>query len=572
MTSPSHRRTYLARLRPFRVHVGGTIALSIVQAALLLPIPLLLGKAIDGALPDEDTGQIVLIAGIMAGLAVVSVFASICARIVDLRVTMEVARRLRHDVAARLLELPRSHYDTSTATDLHDTVVTDTHRVQTMTSVIVTSLLPSAILSIGISAVLLSLNWQLALVTLGFTPAVFATGRVLHGRVQRAADEYHPAFRAFSARAFHLVRNQDLIRLAGAEAHELEHTDQQLEELRQTNRRVAFLASLNGTLQQGIIAVAGAALLLAGGVAVINSPMTLGELLSFYAGFAILRGPAGSLASSFTAIVEGTQALGRVNALMTDDVERPYHGAEAIDLVGRLSMRGVSFGYDETTVLHDISLELEPGHITTLMGPNGSGKSPIVNLFLGFYRPGLGEVLADGRPYDDIDMGAFRAQMGVVTQEPLLLPDTVLANIVYGKDYTPAELDRALKLSGADIVVERLPRGLDTHVGDDGVRLSGGQRQRIAIARALIGKPKVLIFDEPTNHLDNEAVAALMSRLREMGDDLAVLMVSHRNEVLEDADETVALDDGKIVWRTKRDSPAAALAEAVAPSSGRLDR
>jgi ATP-binding cassette, subfamily B, bacterial len=536
MTSPSHRRTYLARLRPFRVHVGGTIALSIVQAALLLPIPLLLGKAIDGALPDEDTGQMVLIAAVMAGLSVVSVIASICARIIVLRVTMEVARRLRHDVAARLLELPRSHYDTSTATDLHDTVVNDTHRVQIMTSVIVTQLLPSAILSIGISAVLLSLNWQLALVTLGFTPAVFATGRALHGRVQRAADEYHPAFRAFSARAFHLVRNQDLIRLAGAEAHELEHTDHQLEELRQTNRRVAFLASLNGTLQQGIIAVAGAALLLAGGVAVINSPMTLGELLSFYAGFAILRGPAGSLASSFTAIVEGTQA---------------------IDLVGHLSMRGVSFGYDETTVLHDISLELEPGHITTLMGPNGSGKSSIVNLFLGFYRPGVGEILADGRPYDDIDMGVFRAQMGVVTQEPLLLPDTVLANIVYGKDYTPAELARALKLSGADIVVDRLPRGLDTHVGDDGVRLSGGQRQRIAIARALIGKPKVLIFDEPTNHLDNEAVAALMSRLREMGDDLAVLMVSHRNEVLEDADESVALDEGKIVWRTQRETPVA---------------
>ena len=563
--SPNYA-SYFRRFRPYWHRVAGALVLSIVQAALLLPIPILIGRSFDTALPEEDVGKLVVFALVMAGLALASMCAQLLARKIDLGATLGVVRDMRHDIYTRLIALPRSTYDNTPTAYLHDTVVQDALRVQTMTSVVVTTMVPTAILTVGISAILLTLNWKLALVTLAFAPVLFVTGRLINRRIRDAADRFHPAYRDFSARAMLMLRSQETIRLAGAEDHELEVAGQQLDELRDTNNRVAFLSSMNPAVQQGVIAVAGAGLLLAGGAAVINTPMKPGELLAFYAAFAMLRGPAGGLAQSFASVVEGQQALGRISKLLGGSTQRPYMGDEPIELVGHLEMKGVVFGYEETIILRDITLELEPGSILALIGPNGSGKSSIVNLLLGFYRPQAGMVLADGRPYDDLDMRALRPQFGVVTQEPFLLPGTVRANLVYGKEYTEEQLTTAIELAGLDQVLEVLPKGLETDIGEDGVRLSGGQRQRIAIARALLGQPRVLIFDEPTNHLDSTSVATLIANIRDFGDDVAVLIVSHRDEVLADADHTISLENGTILWESEHHQPRRAAPLEPAPT------
>ncbi len=550
MSNPEGR-PFRSRFRPYRARVLGASTLALVEAAFLIPIPILIGKSIDEAIPDRDTRLMVIIALVMAGSSVISVLARIWARAVDFSVTMRVSEGLRRDVYAKLIALPRSSYDETSTTDLHDRVVNDTLRVQTMASVLITTLLPTAVLTAGISIVLVYLNWRLALVTLAFAPVMFVTGRMMTGRIRHAADAFHPAYRDFSAAALRMLRSQDMIRLAGAERQELQSAEVQLRELRRTNTRVAFLSSLNPAFQQGIIATAGAALLAAGGVIVINDSMTLGELLAFYAGFAMLRGPAGGFATSYSQIVEGQQALTRVQALLADPIERPYRGTDRIGLVGHLELRNAVFAYDgQNPVVRDVSLELAPGRIVALIGPNGSGKSSIVNLLLGFYRPSQGEVLADGVPYAELDMSVLRPQLGVVTQNPFLFPGTVRQNIVYGKEYTDRELDAVVVMSGVDRVVEMLPNGLETDIGDDGARLSGGQRQRIAIARALLGRPRVLIFDEPTNHLDDSAVSTLLQNIRRLGSQIAVLIVSHHDVVLEDADVTIELRDGAVVSRT----------------------
>ncbi len=539
--------SFSRHFRPFRGRILAATALAALQALLLLPIPLLLGRSVDDALPNGETGTMVAIAAAMAGLAVASVGVQILARAIDLKVTLEMIRSMRGDMYRRLLALPKTAFDETPVAHLHDLILNDGLRVQTMTSIIVTQLVPNTILTAGIAVVLFILNWQLALVTLAFAPVLFVTGRILATRIRHAADVFHPAYRDFAARSLLMLRSQELIRLAGAEAHELETADRQLDHLRESNRRVAFLSAVNPAVQQGVIAVAGAGLLLAGGIAVIETSMTLGELLSFYAAFAILRAPAGSMAQSFTAIVQGRQALERITELMSSAEHRPYSGGHPIHLRGDLAVHHVTFGYDpEFPVLHDVSLELHPGEIVALVGPNGSGKSSIVNLLLGFYRPQEGKVTADGAAYDTIDMRQLRPQLGVVTQEPFLLPGTVLENITYGTEADDLDLARALRLSGAVHVIDRLPRGLDTQIGEDGVKLSGGQRQRIAIARALIGNPRVLIFDEPTNHLDTAAVEELIRNVRSMGEGVAVLIVSHRDEVLAGADRTVTLHEGRI--------------------------
>jgi ABC-type bacteriocin/lantibiotic exporter with double-glycine peptidase domain len=276
--------------------------------------------------------------------------------------------------------------------------------------------------------------------------------------------------------------------------------------------------------------------------------MTLGDLIAFYAAFALLRGPLSVLADRTPFVIEGVQSLDRLHRLIHDVEERPYTGTEPVALTGNITLSGVWFGYDRKRVLEDVTLELAPGRVIGLIGPNGSGKSTIVNLIVGFYRPDEGSVLAEGRPYDGLDLPVLRRQMGIVPQQPLLRSGSILDNIRYGRgDISREDVDAALDLAEARSFIDELPDGLDTAIGDDGIFLSGGQRQRVAIARAVVHRPPLLILDEPTNHLDRWTVSAVVANVRQMEHRPAVLLVSHRTEVLAEVDAVVELKEGRIV-------------------------
>jgi ABC-type bacteriocin/lantibiotic exporter with double-glycine peptidase domain len=308
------------------------------------------------------------------------------------------------------------------------------------------------------------------------------------------------------------------------------------------------------TIQQSLVAIAGSAVLIVGGVLTIQGSMTLGDLIAFYAAFALLRGPLSILADRTPLVIEGVRSLDRLYGLINGVEERPYTGTEPVVLTGNVVLSGVSFGYDRKPVLEDVSLELAPGRVVGLVGPNGSGKSTIVNLIVGFYRPDEGGLSAEGVPYDKLDLTEVRRQMGIVPQQPLLRSGSILENILYGREgISRAEVDTALRLAEAEAFVEDLPDGVDTAIGDDGIFLSGGQRQRVAIARALVHRPPVLILDEPTNHLDRWTVSAVVENIRGMDHRPAVLLVSHRTEVLAEVDVTVDIKDGKIVLVATRE-------------------
>jgi ABC-type bacteriocin/lantibiotic exporter with double-glycine peptidase domain len=182
-----------------------------------------------------------------------------------------------------------------------------------------------------------------------------------------------------------------------------------------------------------------------------------------------------------------------------------------------------------------------------LVGPNGSGKSTIVNLIVGFYRPDAGHLCANGVRYDEIDLVELRRGMGVVPQQPELRNATIWENIVYGREgIRDEDVAWALELAQATEFVKELEQGVQTVIGEEGVFLSGGQRQRVAIARALVHRPPLLILDEPTNHLDRASVGAVIEAIRAIDTKPAILVVSHRTEVLSGVDETVELAAGRI--------------------------
>jgi len=275
--------------------------------------------------------------------------------------------------------------------------------------------------------------------------------------------------------------------------------------------------------------------------------MTLGELLSFYTAVALLRTHLNTISSCVPQIIEGNESVTTLFSLLETKDSRPYSGARQIAFSGKITLELVHFQYKDHPVLHDINLTIHPGTTVAIVGPNGSGKTTIANLILGFYRPQTGRLCADDHPFDELDIMHLRRHIGVVTQNPIIFPGTILENITYGcPDVSSQQMVRASELATAHEFIQELPQGYDTFVGEGGVLLSGGQRQRIVIARALLGQPKLLILDEPTNHLDEAAVRQLMNSLKRLDSVPTTIIISHDMDIGREAQHVYVLQKGRI--------------------------
>jgi ABC-type bacteriocin/lantibiotic exporter with double-glycine peptidase domain len=305
--------------------------------------------------------------------------------------------------------------------------------------------------------------------------------------------------------------------------------------------RSDYIAVLNGA-----IGAIGAVILLVGGLQVVSGDMTVGQLIAFYAvGGLAMRQVA--VASSLANAYASAESLRQLEELLDAHSAEPYRGTVVHEPRGAVEMTGVTFGYGAEPVLIDVNLGISSGEHIALLGPNGSGKSTIVNLLIGLYAPSEGEITMDGVPLREIDVRAFRRSIGIVLQDPIILPGTIAENIAYSRE-APAreEIAAAAEAATAAGFIDALPNAYETQVGEEGARLSGGQRQRIAIARALFGSPSLLILDEPTTYLDHAAIMELLETLNGLPNGPTVLLVTHDPAVAARADRVVHLRDGRV--------------------------
>ncbi len=548
MNWPAFKR-YASLYRPSRSRLIGGIVLSLLNALTLIPIPILVGEAIDQAIPAKDVNRLLMIGLTILALTLVGAALSLWGGYVTASVVRDAIKRLRQDAVEKLFLVSRRFVTSQEPSVLHDQIVQESGRIDRGTKAVLDTYLPGFVIVVGIGIVLVRMNPVLAAITLGFGPAIMISGRLLGRVLRKRVRHQHRMFEHFSREVLRILRTMDLIRTHGAEDMEMDRIAVRAAELEDAGVQQSVWNKAYSLSQTTLLAIAGATVLIVGGIFVAQGKLSLGELISFYAGFALLRGPLGGIALRVPAVIEGVTSLTHLDALLTEVDSRPYDGTTQIDFRGHLRVVDVTFGYGDDPVVEGVSLELQPGSVTAITGPNGSGKSTLVSLILGFYRPNRGEVLADSLPYPDLDMVSLRRAMGIVPQQTILLHGSVADNITYGRaGLTRDDIDRALKIADASFV-ESLPDGLDTDIGDEGVFLSGGQRQRLAIARAVIHRPSLLILDEPTNHLDRDALHAVMNNIATLKPRPAVLLITHNQDVLGGVDEIIELKDGRIVSR-----------------------
>jgi ATP-binding cassette subfamily B protein/subfamily B ATP-binding cassette protein MsbA len=316
---------------------------------------------------------------------------------------------------------------------------------------------------------------------------------------------------------------------------------------------VWWLSRLIELLWEFVLPMASVALLLYGGLQVLDGKLSLGDLMMFLVYLTMLLEPMAVLATSVTQFQNNLSGFDRVLDLLDEPREmadcpgtRPVRKAS---VAGRISLEDVGFVYPGTTrrVLRDIDLEVEPGETIALVGRSGSGKTTLTNLIARFYDPTTGVIRLDGTNLREIEVESYRQLLGIVEQDVFLFDGTIAENIAYGDRWaTPQRVAHAAEAANAAEFIERLPDGYDTLIGERGVRLSGGQRQRLAIARAVLADPRIFILDEATSNLDSESERLIQQSLAGLLHDRTSFVIAHRLSTIRHADRILVLEEGAI--------------------------
>jgi ABC-type multidrug transport system fused ATPase/permease subunit len=524
-----------------------SVASGIGQSLILLPIAFLVTRIFDHMLPTRDFRGLVTLALLMLGLYLLSGSAGLVTQYLTLRVTQQATQRLREHLLDHLYGLSRAFLTGIDSTQLHDTVVQDSQRVDIMSTALLAQFLPATLTSLTLAGVLLYLNPLLFLIMLCVGPLLLLVTKLAATRYIRMVREFYRSFGAFSAGILFVLQMMDLTRVQTARETEVERQQARIGDLRTTSSSMIWLQAVLSQIQKTVIAISGIIILIVGGSAVALGKMSIGELLSFYVIAALMQDFVGRLSLTVPQIIAGHEALVALYDLAGLEEPLPYTGTRRVEFTGSVRFDSVTFAYTERAVLDDFNLIIRPHDLIAIIGPNGAGKSTIINLLLGFYRPQNGTVLVDGIPLDEVDIEGLRRHVGVVMQDPLLFSGTILENITYGSPGIGLrDVIHAARVATAHEFISGLPNGYDTHIGERGVLLSGGQRQRIAIARALVRHPALLLLDEPTNHLDRVGVHELLANLRQEPDAPTTLVISHDVGVVGVCDSMYRLDHGRL--------------------------
>jgi subfamily B ATP-binding cassette protein MsbA len=463
----------------------------------------------------------------------------------------QVIRQLRGRVFARLLQLPATFYDRTSAGTLLAKLTFNVEQIAEATTSVVTVLVRDSLTAIGLIGYMLYLSPWLSVFVFVVAPVLAALIRVLGRMFRRHSARIQDSMGELTRIGSETLQSQRVIKIFNAQDYEAARFDAANEHNRRMHMRL-FATRAGGDGITALLAAVG----LAGVVwvatrDVVQAGMGTGDLGGFITALLLLMRPLQSLTGVTAALQRGIAAGTSVFQVLDEPAETDTGGLRPARVRGRVEFRQVGFSYaaEKGPVLRDISLVVEPGQSVAIVGRSGSGKTTLVGLLPRFYEPTTGTILLDDQPLVDYGLTALREQISLVSQDVVLFNDTIANNIAYGSlaGSPRAAIEAAARAAHVDEFVRNLPDGLDTRIGDRGMLLSGGQRQRIAIARALLKDAPVLILDEATSALDSELERDIQAALAGLMRNRTTFVIAHRLSTIENADRILVMSAGRIV-------------------------
>ncbi|MDW7690385.1 ABC transporter ATP-binding protein [Flammeovirgaceae bacterium SG7u.111] len=538
---------------PRKLLIFWGLILIIIGRMASLVLPWKSKELIDDIVPNNDLEgltNLLIIVGIAISAQAITSFSLTKLLSVE---AQRLISELRAQVQRKILTLPISFFDNNKSGALVSRIMTDVEGVRNLIGTGLVQLFGGTLTAIISLGLLINISPTMTLYVL--VPVV------LFGVIALKAFGYiRPIFRnrgkinaEVTGRLTETLNGVRVIKGFNAEEQENKSFENGVNRLFLNVKKSLTTTAMVTSTSTFLLGLASTGIMGIGGYYIINGDLTFGEFLSFTLYLGFLIAPIVQMSNIGSQLTEAFAGLDRTSEIMEMSPENDpeTRTVKLGEIVGDIRFDNVSFAYDEDKdVLHKISFDAPKGSVTALVGTSGSGKSTIASLAASFLNPRSGTITVDGQDLSKVSLDSFRSQLGVVLQDDFLFEGTIRENILFPRPEASEErLIEAVKAAYVDEFTDRFEKGLDTVIGERGIKLSGGQRQRIAIARAILANPRVLILDEATSNLDTESEMLIQKSLAELMKGRTTFVIAHRLSTIRQADQILVIENGKIAER-----------------------
>ena len=543
-------------VRRYRFGMAAGLFMSVLVAAMNMVNPLVTGSIVDKVIKGGQHELLFKLIAIMLCVVVGKSILRYSYQVIFEHCSQNVILKMREDLYAHIQKLDFSWYDNAPSGNVMTLLTSDLDKVRHFVAWVLYQILENSLIYIFSIITLASINWKLTLAFLVIAPPVLFFVRKFKINIRPAHLRVRDQFAVLNTRVAENIEGNRVVKAFVRENYETERFEKENEGYRKVSvdnadMRVKFLPWIDALCQ-----VLPVILIMFGGYLVINNEMTIGQLVTFNGlmwafiqpinMFGMLVDNTQNFGASADRLFELQKAESKIKNPVSADGREAAAGSQKLS--GRVEFRNVSFAYNETPVIKDMSFVIEPGTTVGILGPTGSGKSTIANLMCRYYDADSGEVLIDGKNVKDYNLQELRRNVGITMQEAFLFSDTVEGNIAFAKqDASFEDVEAASELARVKEFIGDLTDGYDTIVGERGVGLSGGQKQRIALARLFLADPKVMILDDTTSAVDNDTEYKIRQSIKSRSQGHTAFIISHRVSSFENCDVILVIQDGKIV-------------------------
>ena len=561
-------------VRRYRFGMAAGLGLSVLVAAMNMVNPLVTGSIVDKVIKGGQHELLFKLIAIMLCVVVGKSIFRYSYQVIFEHCSQNVILKMREDLYAHIQQLDFSWYDNAPSGNVMTLLTSDLDKVRHFVAWVLYQILENSLIYIFSIITLASINWKLTLAFLVIAPPVLLLVRKFKIHIRPAHMKVRDQFAVLNTRVGENIEGNRVVKAFVREGYETERFEKENEGYRDVSvanadMRVKFLPWIDALCQ-----VLPVILILFGGYLVIQNEMTIGQLVTFNGlmwafiqpinMFGMLVDNTQNFAASADRLFELQKAESKIKspenaqgelstrAAAEPQTELSTSAAASSEthstIQGRVEFKNVTFSYNETPVIKDMSFIIEPGTTVGILGPTGSGKSTIANLMCRYYDADSGEVLIDGKNVKDYNLQELRRNVGITMQEAFLFSDTVEGNIAFAKQKASfEEVEAAAELARVKEFIGDLTDGYDTIVGERGVGLSGGQKQRIALARLFLADPKVMILDDTTSAVDNDTEYKIRQSIKSRSQGHTAFIISHRVSSFENCDVILVVQDGQIV-------------------------